>query len=58
VKDLKAGETISPDAVRSVRPGFGLPPKMYDSVVGKTLTKDINANTPVDLKSIRDCSAQ
>lgn len=37
VKDLKAGGGITEDAVRSVRPGFGLPPIYLKSVVGKAL---------------------
>ncbi len=35
VKDLKAGDVITEDAVRSVRPGFGLAPKYYSEVIGK-----------------------
>ncbi len=58
VKDLKAGDPILPDAVRSVRPGFGLPPKMYDYVVGKKVTDDVKANTPVELKNIKDADAE
>ena len=27
VKDMKAGEVITPECIRSVRPGYGLPPK-------------------------------
>ncbi|OOY22031.1 pseudaminic acid synthase [Thioclava sp. DLFJ5-1] len=45
VKDLKAGEVISPDAVRSVRPGYGLAPKMLEEVVGKRVRRDVLANT-------------
>lgn len=45
VRDLVAGETITPDAVRSVRPGYGMPPKYLDSVLGKTATCDIAAGT-------------
>lgn len=35
VKDMKAGDVITEDAVRSVRPGFGLAPKYYSEVIGK-----------------------
>lgn len=45
VKDLAAGEVITPDAVRSVRPGYGLAPKHLDTVLGKTTTRDIAAGT-------------
>lgn len=47
VKPVKAGEVISAEAVRSVRPGHGLPPKHLDKVVGRRATRDIAANTPV-----------
>lgn len=45
VSDLKVGDTITEDDVRSVRPGFGLPPKMLDQVIGKRLVCDITKNT-------------
>lgn len=48
VKDLQIGETITADAVRSVRPGFGLSPKYLQEVIGKTATQPIFANTPVN----------
>lgn len=47
VKDLKAGDVITADAVRSVRPGFGLPPKCLESVVGRRLSANVGCNTPV-----------
>ncbi|RKT45234.1 pseudaminic acid synthase [Thiocapsa rosea] len=47
VKDLKAGDLITADAVRSVRPGFGLPPKCLESVVGRRLSANVGCNTPV-----------
>lgn len=45
VKDLAAGSVITPDAVRSVRPGFGLPPKFLDEVIGKKVVRAVAANT-------------
>lgn len=47
VKDLAAGDLISQDAVRSVRPGFGLPPKHLDQIIGRRAKIDIRRNTPV-----------
>lgn len=47
VKALREGETITADAVRSVRPGFGLAPKYLDEVVGKIAARDIAKNSPV-----------
>lgn len=47
VRDLKPGDLISADAVRSVRPGFGLAPKFLDKVLGRKATRIIAKNTPV-----------
>ena len=47
VKDLKAGDVITADAVRSVRPGFGLPPKCLDVVINRKVICDVAYGTPV-----------
>lgn len=52
VKDLKAGDVITEDAIRSVRPGFGLAPKFYDYVIGQKVSVDIQKNTAVSLDKI------
>lgn len=52
VKDLEAGELITPDVVRSIRPGYGLAPKQLDAILGRRVTRDIAANTAVQLGHI------
>ena len=47
IKDMKAGEVITKDCVRSVRPGFGLPPKVLNEIIGKKLNRDILFGTPL-----------
>ncbi|MEX3011076.1 pseudaminic acid synthase [Hoeflea sp. TYP-13] len=47
VTDLKAGDTITKDHVRSVRPGYGLAPKHIDEVIGQQVNHDVAANSPV-----------
>ncbi|RUO79821.1 pseudaminic acid synthase [Idiomarina tyrosinivorans] len=47
VKALKAGDTITADAIRSVRPGYGLAPKYYDELIGKSVSQDVQKNTAV-----------
>jgi pseudaminic acid synthase len=47
VKDLKADDVIDASCIRSVRPGFGLPPKYWDAVIGSRVIRDVRANTPV-----------
>jgi pseudaminic acid synthase len=48
VKNAKAGEKITEDIVKSIRPGFGLPPKYLPEVIGKYLLKDVTAGQAVD----------
>lgn len=49
VQNMKVGETITPDCVRSVRPGFGLPPKYLDLIIGKRVVSVISKGMPVSL---------
>jgi pseudaminic acid synthase len=53
VKNLAAGELITPDAVRSVRPGYGLAPKHLENVLGKTATHNIAAGTALTAELFR-----
>ncbi|MCK4862369.1 MAG: pseudaminic acid synthase [Rhodobacteraceae bacterium] len=53
VKDLKAGDTITADAVRSVRPGYGAAPKYLDQVIGQQVSNDTPANSPVVLADLK-----
>jgi sialic acid synthase SpsE len=46
-KDIKAGEILTEDNVRVIRPGDGLHPKFYDIVLGKAARKDLKAGTPL-----------
>ena len=47
VKPLVAGQSLSPDNVRTIRPGFGLPPKYLEVVMGKRVRRSIPAGTPL-----------
>ncbi|MBY0471663.1 pseudaminic acid synthase [bacterium] len=47
VKDIKAGETLSAESVRVIRPGHGLAPKHLPSVLGKKANQDIQRGTPL-----------
>lgn len=47
VRDLAAGETITADVVRSVRPGFGLPPKWLDDIIGRRVNRAVARFTAV-----------
>ena len=48
VKDLQKGDTIDETCIRSVRPGFGIAPKYFDELIGKRLTRNVQANTKTD----------
>ncbi len=48
VKDLKAGEVLTNDNVRSIRPGLGLPAKYLKIILGKTVKRDVARGTAVD----------
>ena len=45
VKDVKKGEKFTPENVRSIRPGFGLAPKNFESVIGKTSSVNVSAGS-------------
>ena len=53
VKDLKAGDVITADAVRNVRPGFGLAPKYLEDVVGRVMSCDVKQATAVNWELIK-----
>ena len=45
VKDLKAGDILTKENVRAIRPGLGLPPKYLNQVLGKTIRRDLKTGT-------------
>lgn len=45
VQDMKAGEVLTRDNVRAIRPGYGLPTKYLDRVLGKPVTQDVKRGT-------------
>ena len=45
VEDIKKGDIITEDNVRSVRPGFGMHPKFYNQVLGKKFINDLEKGT-------------
>jgi N-acetylneuraminate synthase len=44
---MRAGEFFSTANLRAIRPGLGLPPKYFDIVVGKKVSKDVSKGTPL-----------
>ncbi|MCF6251011.1 MAG: pseudaminic acid synthase [Methylococcaceae bacterium] len=48
VKDVKAGEVITDNHVKSIRPGYGIAPKYLEKIIGKIALNDIHRGTPVN----------
>lgn len=51
-RSLAAGETIQEADLTCKRPGSGLPPKWFDKVVGKKVSRDIDRNSLITLIDI------
>jgi len=45
VKDLKAGDVLTKENVRAIRPGLGLPPKHFNQVLGKKIKSSVKMGT-------------
>lgn len=52
VKDIKKGEVITEDHVKSIRPGFGLHPKYYHTILGQKVNCDLEKGTRMQLDFI------
>ena len=48
IKDMKTGEVLTDENVKSIRPGFGLRPKYFNDIVGRKISKDVKKGTPLN----------
>lgn len=46
-RDLKAGEKLTTENIRAIRPGLGLPTKYLEMMLGKTVVRDVVRGTPL-----------
>jgi len=46
-EDMEAGDVLTPQNLRKVRPGYGLPPKYFDLLLGKKVSRNLKKGTPV-----------
>jgi len=53
VEDIKKKEVFTAKNVRSIRPGHGLAPKYYDTIIGKIAASDIKRGTPLSWRLIK-----
>ena len=53
VQDIRAGDVISEDQVKSIRPGFGLPPKHLADILGTVAITDIPKGTALAWNLLR-----
>ncbi|MFN6960930.1 MAG: pseudaminic acid synthase [Rhodocyclaceae bacterium] len=45
VRDLPAGAIVGPEDIRRIRPGFGLPPKYFEALIGRRLKVAVKRGT-------------
>ena len=53
VEDIKVGELFTKNNVKSIRPGFGLHPKYYNTILGEVSNNDIEKGTRFSLEFIK-----
>ncbi len=54
VKDIKLGEKFTKENIRRIRPGFGIEPKFYDEILGKTAKDNIKFGTALNWDLINE----
>jgi N-acetylneuraminate synthase len=52
VRNIKAGEIITKENVRSIRPGFGIAPKFFEQVMGRVALHDIGRGKPLSMEDL------
>jgi len=46
-KDIKKGQVLTEENLRAIRPGLGLPPRHYESLLGRKVSRDVAKGTPM-----------
>ena len=55
VKAMKAGQIVTSECVRSVRPGFGIAPKYLHQIIGRVLLRDVAINSALSESAVGRC---
>lgn len=53
VEDVKAGDIITPDNIKSIRPNAGLHTKYYNDILGKSFSEDVKRGEPLNWDMIK-----
>jgi len=53
VENINAGEVITEDNVRSIRPGYGLHPKFLKEIIGKRVSTNLERGTPFKMEFLQ-----
>ncbi len=53
-EDMKAGDQLSSETVRAIRPGYGLAPKYLDKVLGMTVINDVKRGTALNWDLLKE----
>ena len=48
VRDIDSGEALTKENIRRIRPGYGLPPKYFNELIGKRVKSRVEKGTPLD----------
>jgi N-acetylneuraminate synthase len=54
VENVQAGDLVTAENVRAIRPGFGASPSIFPDVLGKKFLKDCNRGAPFDIKLVEN----
>jgi pseudaminic acid synthase len=54
VRDMQSGQRITDKDIRRIRPGYGLPPKYFDELIGRTVRQDVKRGTAVQWSVISE----
>jgi N-acetylneuraminate synthase len=52
-EDMKAGDPLTRENMRIIRPGFGLPPKYFSQILGRCVNRDVVRGTAVNWSIIK-----
>lgn len=54
VKDIQAGEVFKGENIRIIRPGYGLMPREYEGLLGKTCLREVKRGEPILADTVKD----